>query len=195
MCQIGTYRYGSMCGLEGEKMDNVKSVAWGYVPMTPTNVSTGLEPDLITRHHQETARKHREIEEALRSRQLRQYQEAQWFHQEMWRDTNKSKGRTMFDMAEIKYDNYATVDQLAVAEAYFGMIIDRIKANGREVPERLVEILAKITRDINCRQRDEFSKKLKQLRAEKKELQSREEKLKDVDAKIADLEKKIGSFA
>lgn len=102
----------------------------------------------------------------------------------------KQSGDKM-DLTKIEYGNYATMEQLVIAEAYFQVVADRIKANGHEVPESLAKELDKCTYDLKAKLRGETRMKLAAMRVRRNELLTIDEKRIRLDKEIEDLEKKL----
>lgn len=95
-------------------------------------------------------------------------------------------------LTKISYGANASIEDLIIAQAYFQVVTDRIKANGFEVPDNLDTILREVSRDLDERIRLDKERQLKTLELRLESLLSQDEKRKKVADEIQKLKAELG---
>lgn len=98
---------------------------------------------------------------------------------------------TDMTLTRIEYGPGATVDQLIMAEAYMQIVVDRIKANGYEVPSVLANELTKCSSELKVKMFSDRQRQLTALKLRRDQLLPNDQKLRNIEAEIADLEGKL----
>lgn len=80
-----------------------------------------------------------------------------------------------------------SVPELIVAQAFLGVLNDRIKGNGHEVPQEYKQELNAVSRELDERLQADREKQLAVLQARRANLMTMDEKRKALDDEIAKL--------
>ena len=91
----------------------------------------------------------------------------------------------------IEYGTAASIDQLIMAQAYFGVVIDKVKALGNDVPRDLQATYDACTRDLNSKLRDERMKQIRAFEVQLEQLMSADEKRAKISAELARLKELV----
>lgn len=97
---------------------------------------------------------------------------------------NTYERQTISKLMTIEYGSAASTDQLIMSQAYFGVVIDKVKALGHEVPKELQEAFDSCTRDLDQKLRSERQRKLEDLKCKRDELLSADQKRENLEIEI-----------
>lgn len=89
--------------------------------------------------------------------------------------------------------NTLDLDELVVVVATLGLLTDRIKENGHEVPETVKAEQKAVERELNDRLHDDKARRLKILESRLEGLLTNAEKRKNIEAEAAKLRKELGA--
>lgn len=84
-----------------------------------------------------------------------------------------------------------SIDELVIANAYLGVLADRIHENGHDVPSVVKDEAKAVQRELTERLRDDKERRLQVLRSRKEALLTLPERRKAVEEEIAALETEL----
>jgi hypothetical protein len=87
----------------------------------------------------------------------------------------------------IEYGTAATIPQLIIAEAYFQVVANQIKANGHDVPKELDEALRACSRDLSEKLRADRLREIRGLELQAEQLATAEEKRAKINERLKEL--------
>ena len=88
--------------------------------------------------------------------------------------------------------NMLSTDELIIAEAYLGVIADKVHENGQETPDALKEDLRAVSAALVERQRGDKERQLKALKLRAEGLKSIDQKRVETNKEIERLEVELG---